>query len=140
MSLRAGGGWQYLMSTRGKLSNVITFIQLENTIHRLMSPRYRSLKRLLGELWLWRLCKVHYQDMTHIEITTNWRSLLENISTFFFPSPALSTLGCKVFTQPGTDFLYPSPFSISDSPSCYFCVYLSALRVPMTPSSQVNMQ
>ena len=62
MSLRAGGGWQYLMSTRGKLSNVITFIQLENTIHCLMSPRSQiqiTQKIIGGTLAL---------DMTHSEL------------------------------------------------------------------------
>ena len=62
MSLRAGGGWQYLMSTRGKLSNVITFIQLENTIHCLMSPRSQiqiTQKIIGGTLAL---------DMTHSEM------------------------------------------------------------------------
>ena len=67
MSLRAGGGEQYLMSTRGKLSNVITFIQLENTIHCLMSPRSQiqiTQKIIGGTLAL----EVHYQDMTHSEM------------------------------------------------------------------------
>ena len=67
MSLRAGGGEQYLMSTRGKLSNVITFIQLENTIHCLMSPRSQiqiTQKIIGGTLAL----EVYYQDMTHSEM------------------------------------------------------------------------